>query len=518
MTTRRPRPTPIARSAFADYRFPPEVIVVAVRWNLRFGLQSYRDVEELLAERGVEVFGTQTLSARLMSSTLGCSRLNARLHEPRRSLCAVRGVHRTGEGEVPMSTSDTLAFNPFLPEVHEDPYPLYRRLRAEDPVHRSALGFWVLTRHADVLAVLRDPRMSRDPRRSERLELLRSSTEVDDLLASEEAAPSMLFVDPPDHTRLRALVNKAFTPGAVERLRPRVEAIVAGLLDRVVGAGVMDVVEDVAYPLPVTVVCELFGVPEADRDRFRAWSRELVRLLDPLVAADALERALQARLGLRGYLRGLIAERRAYPTGDLLTALVAAEDQGHQLSEAELVSMCVLLLVAGHETTVNLIANGTLALLRHPEARASLQADSALAGSAVEELLRYDSPVQFTSRHALADLDIGGCRVRVGESVVAVLGAANRDPAQFPDPDRLDLARAPNRHVAFGGGIHFCLGAPLARTEARIAISALLARLPGLELGPQPPVRRDTVTLRGLASLPVTFPVPSGRDAVRSDG
>jgi cytochrome P450 len=413
------------------------------------------------------------------------------------------------EVSAPISTSDTLAFNPFLPEVHEDPYPLYHRLRAEDPVHRSALGFWVLTRHADVLAIVRDPRMSRDPRRSERLELLRASAEVNDLLASEENAPSMLFVDPPDHTRLRALVNKAFTPGAVARLRPRVEEIVAGLLDRVAGTGVMDVVEDLAYPLPVAVICELFGVPEADWEQFRAWSRELVRLLDPLVAADALERALEARLGLRGYLGGLIAERRADPSGDLLSALIAAEDEGSQLSEAELVSMCVLLLVAGHETTVNLIANGTLVLLRNPEALASLRADPALGGSAVEELLRYDSPVQFTSRHALADLEIGGRRVLAGETTVAVLGAANRDPAQFPDPDRLDLARHPNRHLAFGGGIHFCLGAPLARMEARIAISALLDRLPGLGLGDQPPVRRDTVTLRGLASFPVTFPARS---------
>jgi pimeloyl-[acyl-carrier protein] synthase len=406
-----------------------------------------------------------------------------------------------------MPTSDTLEFNPFLPEVREDPYPLYHRLRAEDPVHRSPLDIWVLTRHADVLALLRDPRTSRDPRRSQRIEALRASTDIVAVLAAEEAAPSMLFVDPPDHTRLRSLVNKAFTPAAVGRLRPRVEAIVAGLLDRVAGAGAMDVVEDLAYPLPVTVICELFGVPEADWDQFRAWSRELVRLLDPLVAEDAMERAWQARLALRGYLQEMIAERRAHPGGDLLTALIVAEDEGHQLSEAELVSMCVLLLVAGHETTVNLIANGTLALLRDPAALASLRADPRLAASAVEEFLRYDSPVQFTSRHALADLEIGGCRVRAGETVLAVLGAANRDPVQFPDPDRLDLARTPNRHVAFGGGIHFCLGAPLARMEARIAISALLARLPGLEPGPRPPVRRDTVTLRGLASLPVTFPV-----------
>ncbi|HEY2959659.1 MAG TPA: cytochrome P450 [Actinomycetota bacterium] len=403
-----------------------------------------------------------------------------------------------------MSSSDTLAFNPFLPEVHEDPYPLYRRLRQADPVHRSELGFWVLTRHADVLALLRDPRTSRDPRRSERVEALRSSVEVGRLLDEEEAAPSMLFVDPPDHTRLRTLVNKAFTPAAVERLRPRVEQVVDGLLDRVAGAGAMDVVEDLAYPLPVTVICDLFGVPEADRDRFRGWSRAFVHLLDPLVAEDAMERALQARLALRGYLRELVAQRRAHPADDLLTALIAAEDQGQALSEAELVSMCVLLLVAGHETTVNLIANGTLALLRQPRALARLAADPSLAGSAVEELLRHDAPVQFTSRHALADFEIDGHAVRTGETVVGILGAANRDPAVFPDPDELDLGRKPNRHVAFGGGIHFCLGATLARTEAGIAIPALLGRLPGLELAGAP-VRRDTVTLRGLSSLPVTF-------------
>ncbi|HEX6676678.1 MAG TPA: cytochrome P450 [Actinomycetes bacterium] len=404
-----------------------------------------------------------------------------------------------------MSTSShALAFNPFLPEVHEDPYPLYARLRSEDPVHRSEIGFWVLTRHADVLALLRDPRTSRDPRSSERVELLRASVEVGQLLDEEEAAPSMLFVDPPDHTRLRTLVNKAFTPAAVERLRSRVEEIVDGLLDRVAGAGAMDVVEDLAYPLPVTVICEMFGVPEADWDRFRTWSRGLVRLLDPLVAEDAFEQALEARRGLRGYLRELIAERRAHPADDLLTALIAAEDQGQALSEPELVSMCVLLLVAGHETTVNLIANGTIALLRHPRALARLKADPSLAGGAVEELLRYDSPVQFTSRHALADFEIDGRPVRTGETVVGVLGAANRDPAQFADPDELDLARKPNRHVAFGGGIHFCLGAPLARVEAATAIPAMLERCPNIELAGTP-VRRDTVTLRGLSSLPVGF-------------
>ena len=396
-----------------------------------------------------------------------------------------------------------LEFNPFLPEVHADPYPLYHRLRAEDPVHRNGPGFWVLTRYADVVAVLRDPRMSRDPRRSAQYQLIQRGNAGED--PWEDGAPSMLFVDPPDHTRLRTLVNKAFTPAAIGRLRSRVEELVEGLLDRVAGTGEMDVVDDLAYPLPVTVICELLGVPPADQTRFRDWSGALVHLLDPLVAEDVLERALRARAALRGYLGDLVAERRAHPAGDLLTALVAAEDEGHRLSEQELISMCMLLLVAGHETTVNLIANGTLALLGHPAERARLAADPALAASAVEELLRYDSPVQLTSRHATTDLEVGGQLVREGETVITALGAANRDPAQFPDPDRLHLARSPNRHVAFGGGIHFCLGAPLARMEAQVALAALLRRLPGLACGGEEPTWRDTVTLRGLATLPVRF-------------
>jgi pimeloyl-[acyl-carrier protein] synthase len=398
-------------------------------------------------------------------------------------------------------TTPALEFNPFLPEVHADPYPLYHRLRTEDPVHRSGSGLWVLTRYADVVAVLRDPRMSSDPRRSAQSQLLARDT--DGQYPWQDGAPSMLFLDPPDHTRLRTLVNKAFTPAAIGRLRARVEELAERLLDRVAGAGEMDLVDDFAYPLPVTVICELLGVPAQDQTRFRVWSSALVHLLDPLVAEDAFQRALEARTALRGYLGALVAERRAHPADDLLTALVAAEDEGHRLSEAELVSMCLLLLIAGHETTVNLIANGTLALLAHPAERARLAADPGLAASAVEELLRYDSPVQLVGRHLLADLEVGGRPLRQGETVIAVLGAANRDPAQFPDPDRLDLSRSPNRHVAFGGGIHFCLGATLARMEAQVALTALLRRFPDLAPGDSPPTWRDTVTLRGLASLPL---------------
>ena len=357
-------------------------------------------------------------------------------------------------------TTQALEFNPYLPEVHANPYPLYQRLRTQDLVHRSETGFWVLTRHAEVAAVLRDPRMSRDPRRSAQFQLLRSGDGPDPF---EDGALSMLFVDPPDHTRLRTLVNKAFTPAAIGRLRSRVEDLTAQLLDRVADAGELDLVDDLAYPLPVTVICELLGVPAQDQTRFRAWSGALVHLLDPLVATDTLQQALAARTALRSYLGALVAERRTYPAEDLLTALVAAEDQGHRLSEPELVSMCLLLLIAGHETTVNLIANGTLALLTHPAEdlltalgaaedqghrlsdpelvsmclllliaghettvnliangtlallthpaeRDRLAADPGLAASAVEELLRYDSPVQLTARHVLADLDIDGRR------------------------------------------------------------------------------------------------------------
>jgi pimeloyl-[acyl-carrier protein] synthase len=302
---------------------------------------------------------------------------------------------------------------------------------------------------------------------------------------------------------VRALVNKAFTPTAVGRLRSRIEDLTAQLLDRVAGAGQLDLVNDLAYPLPVTVICELLGVPTQDQTRFRAWSGALVHLLDPLVAEDTLQRARAARAALRSYLGALVAQRRAHPADDLLTALVVAEHEGHRLSEPELVSMCLLLLIAGHETTVNLISNGTLALLTHPAERDRLATDPGLAASAVEELLRYDSPVQLTARHVLADLEVADRRVREGETVLAVLGAANRDPAQFPDPDRLDLTRFPNRRVAFGGGIHFCLGAPLARMEARIALSALLRRFPDLSLAAASPTWRDTITLRGLASLPL---------------
>jgi pimeloyl-[acyl-carrier protein] synthase len=393
-----------------------------------------------------------------------------------------------------------LAFNPVDPEFLADPYPTYHRLRAEDPVHLSPLGFWVLTRYEDVVAVLRDPRLAK--------EAVIAFVAARFGIAPGTIGLSMLDRDPPDHTRLRSLVSKAFTPRVVEGLRPHIQEIVDGLLQRVGGAGSMDLIEAFAYPLPVMVICELLGVPLEDHERFKGWSLDIARGLDAImlpVDSEVARRSGAARHALSGYFRGLIAERRASPRGDLLSALIAAEEAGDTLSEDELLASCILLLVAGHETTVNLIGNGTLALLRHPEQLRRLRENPGLITSAVEELLRYDGPVQRTARMPSTDVTIGGRTISKGEMVMPFIGAADRDPAQFPDPDRLDITRSDNRHIAFGLGIHFCLGAPLARVEGQIAINTLVQRLPTLALATGRPEYRQSLTLRGLKALPVTF-------------
>jgi hypothetical protein len=392
-------------------------------------------------------------------------------------------------------------FNPFLPEFIADPYASYRRLREEDPVHRSGFGFWVLTRYDDVVTLLRDPRFGRDRYQP----LLRARFGED---ASGGISGSMLFRDPPDHTRLRGLVNKAFTPRVVETMRPHIQRIVDDLLDAVRQARAMDVIADLAYPLPVIVICEMLGVPVADRGEFRQWSLDIGRSLDAIATPSdpaVIERGNVARRALTDYFRTLVAERRARPRADLLSALIAAEDAGERLSEGELLATCVLLFVAGHETTVNLIGNGLLALLRHPDALRALRDDPSLLGSAVEELLRYDGPVQRTGRIANADTEIDGRKIDEGTLVLGLIGAANRDPAHFPEPDRLDLGRADNRHLAFGWGIHFCLGAPLARVEGQIALGTLTRRLRGLTFAGSAPEWRASATLRGLHRLPVAW-------------
>ena len=374
--------------------------------------------------------------------------------------------------------------HPLLVQFRENPYPLYRHLHATAPVQwNDVLEAWTLVRYVDVVFSLTDPRFSAD----------RTVQPAD----SSWVAKSMLVSDPPDHTRLRALVQKAFTPRMIDQLRPRIIAIIGELLERVAERdGQFDLIADLAYPLPVVVIAELLGVPPEDRSVFHDWSSVLAASLDPLVSADLMARVFPAREALHAYLRGIIAERRREPRSDLISALVRVEERGDVLSEPELVVMCTLLLIAGHETTVNLIGNGMLALLRHRDQLERLQRSPELLGSAVEELLRFDSPVQLTGRLLRQPVEIGGHALQAGDWVLPLLGAANHDPAQFVHPEELDLARNPNPHVAFGRGIHFCLGAPLARVEGQLAIGALLRRFPKLELAGEP-VRRHQITLRG---------------------
>ena len=382
-----------------------------------------------------------------------------------------------------------------------NPYALYQRLRAADPVHWDERGSWVLTRYADVVAALRDPRLS-----AERFSLDVSGLPEEMQRPVRALARQMLFLDPPDHTRLRALAAKAFTPRMVEMMRFSIQRIVDDLLDAVEPAGSFNVISELAFPLPAIVIAQMLGVPPEDRLQFAHWTAALGALLDgALLSAMGLPEALVRVSALLDYFRQIIAERRSAPRDDLLQALINAEEQGDTLSEDELLGNCILLLAAGHGTTIHLIGNGLLALLRHPDQLELLRHNPALIGPAVLELLRYDSPVQMTGREASTDLEIGGKRIYAGQHVMACLGAANRDPRQFPDPDRLDLQRAAGKQVAFGHGIHYCLGAPLGRLEAEIALSTLLHRFPALRLEGE----ADTLTwmssriFRGLRALPV---------------
>jgi len=398
--------------------------------------------------------------------------------------------------------STEVEFNPFLPEFHANPYPFYHRLRAADAVHQTPMGLWVLTRYDDVVTALRDPRFGR-----EGFEQMLAAVYGDDTTNASRPR-SMLFRDPPDHTRLRGLVSQAFTPRVIERMRSHIQEIVDRLLDRAQNAKAMDVIEDLAYPLPVTVICEMLGVPTEAHAGIRQWSADIARSLDAIgMPSDegVVKRGRLARQAMLDYFRGIIPERRQNPRDDLLSLLIAAEEQGDKLTEGELLITCNLLFVAGHKTTVNLIGNGLFALLNHPDQLDKLRENPTLIPSVVEELLRYDSPVQRTARITNTDVELDGRKIAKGSMVIAAIGAANRDPAHFPDPDRLDITRRDNRHIAFGFGIHFCLGAPLARLEGQIAIGTLLLRMPGLKLATSAPEWRESSTLRGLKALPVVF-------------
>jgi cytochrome P450 len=389
------------------------------------------------------------------------------------------------------------------PEGRADPYPRYATLRSQAPVHRSMFGFWALSRYDDCQHLLRVSGVGKDfAGAAAALGLSESESEAQARFRGDHS--NMLLADPPDHTRLRALATRAFTPRTVETLRPRVVALVDQLLDGF-GTGEVDVMDALAFPLPVTVIGDMVGVPEADRAGLRPLVRAVTAVLELAVTPDAMAAATVADETLTEYFAGLVAERRARPQDDLLTHLIQTEDRGDQLSERELISTAILLFAAGFETTTHLLGNGLLALLRHPEQLARLRADKSLLRPAVEELLRYDSPVQLAARTAYEDLTIDGHDIPKGSVVLALLGAANRDPARFTDPEQLDVGRAEGSPMSFGGGIHFCLGAALARMEAQIVFDRLLDRFRTIELVDDHPTHRDSLTLRGLVDLRVRF-------------
>ncbi|MGI8983464.1 MAG: cytochrome P450 [Acidimicrobiales bacterium] len=389
------------------------------------------------------------------------------------------------------------------PEGRADPYPRYAGLRDQSPVHRSAFGLWTLTGYDDCQQLLRHPGVGKDfSAAMSSLGLTEADREAQDRFRNDRS--NMLVTDPPDHTRLRGLVTRAFTPRTVETLRPRIVRLVDELLDGF-GAGEVEVMDALAFPLPVTVIGDMLGVPADDRAALRPLVRSVTAILELAVSPEALAEAAEADAELGRYFAGLVAERRAHPREDLLTKLIEAEDKGDQLTEHELISTVILLFAAGFETTTHLVGNGMLALLRNPGELARLRADRGLVPRAVEELLRYDSPVQIAARTTYEDLALGGRTIPAGSLVLALLGAANRDPARFGDPERLDVGREEGPPLSFGAGIHFCLGAALARLEGQIVVDRLLDRFATIELVGGPPTVRDSLTLRGLVDLRVRF-------------
>ena len=399
-----------------------------------------------------------------------------------------------------------VAYNPFEPGFVEDPYSRYAAMREADPVHHSQLEFWALFRHEDILRFLRDPSLSVEDRNAR-------PTPIDEMIAQvlgddrvDRGTRSMLSRDPPDHTRLRKLVTKAFTPRVIEDLRPRIQTLVDEMLDAAGDRGAIDVITDFAFPLPFVVISEMLGVPAADGAQLREWSGLIVRSLEPLVDPDTIRAIADASDKMFAHVSELIARQRKEPTDGLLAALIAAEEHGDVLSDEELVEQVTLLYIAGHETTVNLIGNGVLALLRNRDQLERLRDDPSIVPGAIDEFLRYDSPVQMTRRITLADVEIGGKTIGKGAFCALVLASANRDPARFgDDSERLDVTReAAHQHLSFGGGVHYCLGAALARLEGEVAIGSLVRRFPRLDFGGEI-AWNGRLNLRGLERFPVAL-------------
>jgi cytochrome P450 len=409
-------------------------------------------------------------------------------------------VALTGTAIAPLVHSPVMpaSWNPLDPQFKVDPYPSYRSLIEEDPFHHSPFGPLVLSRYEDCLTMLRHPAASSDLRKI-------PGWEAPPGIDPGDITPSFLSLDPPDHTRLRGLVAKAFTPRRAEALRPRMQQIAEQIVEEAAERSSMEVVADLAFPLPVMVICELLGVPPEDVDEFKEWSAAVARTLDPpfLIPEEVLSSAQAAAARAEAYFKQLIAERRQRPSDDLISALIVAEESGDQLSEAEMLSTLGLLLIAGHETSVNLIANGVLAFARHPDQFVRLRDEPGLLRSAVEEILRFDPPVHADGRLALEDIELPSGTVKQWEQPVILLPAANRDPAYFADADCFDIGRGDNRHLSFGFGIHHCLGAPLARAEAQVALGYLALRFSRIELVDDPPSYKDNLVLRGVSSLEV---------------
>ena len=389
------------------------------------------------------------------------------------------------------------------PEVLADPYPLFHQLRTEDPVHWDPfLHAWVVTRYKDVVTVLHDYSAERTPTPEQLAEMgLASLNPIAEIMVKQ-----MLFLDPPAHARLRGLASQAFTPQRVEVLRSHIREITDRLLDKVQAKGHMDVIADLAEPLPCIVTAEMLGVPVDDYQQLKAWSQDFAEMLGNFQHnAERAPRILASVLEMADYFRSAMREQRLDPRDGLVSSLMNAEIQGDRLSEEEVIANCIVTMVGGQETTTNLIGNGVLALLRNPDQLETLRCNFSLIPSAVEELLRYESPSQHTARLAPEDTILGGKRIRKRQAVIAVMAAGNRDPERFPDPDRLDITRADNRHLAFGWAAHFCFGAALARIEGQVAFELMLRRLPHWVLEPTRLVWRSNLGLRGLTSLPLHF-------------
>ncbi|MFF2098881.1 cytochrome P450 [Streptomyces sp. NPDC058202] len=396
------------------------------------------------------------------------------------------------------------AFDPWDPAFVADPYPAYEELRARGRVHHyEPTNQWLVPRHADVSALLRDRRLGRTyQHRFTHEDFGRTAPPPEQEPFHVLNDHGMLDLEPPDHTRIRRLVSKAFTPRTVERLKPYVEGLAGELVGRLVEAGGGDLLTDVAEPLPVAVIAEMLGIPESDRAPLRPWSADICGMYELNPSEEVAARAVRASVEFTEYLRVLIEARRKEPADDLISGLIAAHDAGDRLTEQEMISTCVLLLNAGHEATVNSTVTGWWNLFRHPAQLADLRADHTLIPSAVEELLRYDTPLQLFERWVLDDIEIDGTTVPRGAEIAMLFGSANRDAEVFASPDTLDLSRAENPHISFSAGIHYCIGAPLARIELAASMSALLTRAPGLRLAEEP-VRKPGFVIRGLEGLKV---------------